>query len=173
MPRTPLLLREPPRSRALGLGVALGSVALCTAAIYPLKTVAPAVSLGVVYLLAVIVASIFWSFRLGMLTAFASAAAFNFFHLPPVGQFTISDSRNWVALAAFLVTAAIASTLAELARNRAQEAEARRREADLIAELARTLLGCARCRRRASGGGRADRQRTRAALGGAAARCGA
>ena len=141
MPRKPLLLREPPRSRALGLGVALGSVALCTAAIYPLKTVAPAVSLGVVYLLAVIVASIFWSFRLGMLTAFASAVAFNFFHLPPTGQVTIEDSRNWVALAAFFVTAAIASTLAELARSRAQEAEARRREADLIAELARTLLG--------------------------------
>ena len=60
MPRKPLLLREPPRSRALGLGVAFGSVALFTAAIYPLKTLAPAVSLGVVYLLAVIVVSIFW-----------------------------------------------------------------------------------------------------------------
>ena len=60
MPRTPLLLREPPRSRVLGLEVTLGSVALCTAAIYPLKTIAPALSLGVVYLLAVIVVSIFW-----------------------------------------------------------------------------------------------------------------
>ena len=140
-PRTPLLLREPPRSRTLGLGVAAGSVALCTLAIYPLKTIAPAVSLGVVYLLAVIVVSIFWGLRLGLLTAVISAAAFNFFHLPPTGRFTIADSRNWVALAAFFVTAAIASTLAELARNRTQEAEARRREADLMAELARTLLG--------------------------------
>ncbi len=139
--RTPLLLREPPRSRALGLAVAIGSVALCTLAIYPLKTIAPAVSLGVVYLLAVIGVSIYWGLRLGLLTAFASAAAFNFFHLPPTGQFTIADSRNWVALAAFFVTAAIAGTLAELARSRAQEADARRREADLMAELARTLLG--------------------------------
>ena len=102
---TPLLLREPPRSRTLGLGVAIGSVALCTLAIYPLKTIAPAVSLGVVYLLAVIGVSIFWGLRLGLLTAMVSAAAFNFFHLPPVGQFTIADSRNWVALAAFFVTA--------------------------------------------------------------------
>ena len=140
-PRTPLLLREPPRSRALGLAVAVGSVALCTLAIYPLKTIAPAVSLGVVYLLAVIVVSIFWGLRLGLLTALLSALAFNFFHIPPVGRFTIADSRNWVALAAFLVTGAIASTLAELARSRTQEAEARRREADLMAELARTLLG--------------------------------
>ena len=116
--RTPLLLREPPRSRTLGLFVSIGSVALCTAAIYPLKTIAPAVSLGVVYLLAVIGVSVFWGFRLGLFTAVLSAAAFNFFHIPPVGRFTIADSRNWVALVAFFVTAAIASTLAELGRAR-------------------------------------------------------
>jgi two-component system, OmpR family, sensor histidine kinase KdpD len=138
---TPLLLREPPRSRTLGLTVAIGSVALCTLAIYPLKQIAPAVSLGVVYLLAVLVVSIFWGFRWGLLTALLSAAAFNFFHLPPTGRFTIADSRNWVALAAFFVTAAMASTLSELARSRTQEAEARRREADLMTELARILLG--------------------------------
>src|SRR5262245_5282649 len=139
--RTPLLLREPPRSRTLGLLVAIGSVALCTGAIYPLKTVAPAVSLGVVYLLAVIGVSAFWGLRLGLLTAVLSAAAFNWFHLPPVGRFTIEDSRNWVALATFFVVAAFAGTLADLARARAQEADSRRREADLMAELARVLLG--------------------------------
>ena len=138
---TPLLLREPPRSRTLGLTVAVASVALCTLAIYPLKQIAPAVSLGVVYLLAVLVVSIFWGLRLGLLTAVLSTLAFNFFHISPVGRFTIADSRDWVALTAFLVTAAIAGTLADLARSRTEEAEARRREADLLAELARTLLG--------------------------------
>jgi two-component system sensor histidine kinase KdpD len=138
---TRLLLREPPRSRALGLVVAIGSVALCTLSVYPLKTVTPAVSLGVVYLLAVIVVSTFWGFRLGLVTAFASAVAFNFFHIPPEGRFTIAEAQNWPALAVFFVAAAIASTLAELARSRTQEAEARRQEADLMAELARTLLG--------------------------------
>jgi two-component system, OmpR family, sensor histidine kinase KdpD len=140
-PRTPLLLREPPRSRALGPAVAIASVALCTLAIYPLKTIAPAVSLGVVYLLAVVLVSIYWGLWPGLLTALGSAAAFNFFHLPPTGRFTLADSRNWIALATFFVTGVIASTLAELARSRAQEADARRREADLMAELARVLLG--------------------------------
>src|SRR3978361_475576 len=102
MPDKPLLLREPPASRTLGLGVAIGSVALCTLAIYPLKTLAPAVSLRVVYLLAVSCVSIFGGFRLGLLTALASAVAFNFFHLPPLGAFSIADSQNWVALVAFL-----------------------------------------------------------------------
>jgi two-component system, OmpR family, sensor histidine kinase KdpD len=137
----PLLLRQPPRSRTLGIAVALAAVALTTLAVYPLKQIAPAVSLGVLYLLAVIGVSTFWGLRLGLLTAIASAVAFNFFHIPPVGHFTIAEAQNWVALAVFFVTAAIASTLAELARSRTQEAEARQREADLMAELARTLLG--------------------------------
>jgi two-component system sensor histidine kinase KdpD len=138
---TPLLLREPPRSRSLGLFVSVASVAVCTAAIYPLKAIAPDVSLGVVYLIAVIGVSIFWGFGLGLFTALLSAAAFNFFHIPPTGQFTIQDSENWVALAAFFVAAAFVSTLAELGRARATEADLRRREADLMAELARVLLG--------------------------------
>jgi two-component system sensor histidine kinase KdpD len=85
-PRTPVLLREPPRSRSLGVFVALGSVAACTAVIYPLKQVVPGISLGVVYLAAVTGVSIFWGFRLGLLTALASALAFNFFHIPPLGS---------------------------------------------------------------------------------------
>jgi two-component system sensor histidine kinase KdpD len=138
---TPLLLREPPRSRSLGILVAVGSVALCTAAIYPLKPIAPDTSLGVVYLIGVIGVSIFWGFSMGLFTALLSAAAFNFFHIPPTGQFTIQDSENWVALGAFLVAAALVSSLAELGRARAAEADQRRREADLMAELARVLLG--------------------------------
>ncbi|HEY7121143.1 MAG TPA: ATP-binding protein [Solirubrobacterales bacterium] len=138
---TPLLLREPPRSRSLGILASVGSVALCTAAIYPLKSIAPDVSLGVVYLIGVIGVSIFWGFGLGLFTALLSAAAFNFFHIPPTGQFTIQDSENWVALGAFLIAAALVSSLAELGRARAAEADLRRREADLMAELARVLLG--------------------------------
>ena len=45
-----------------------------------------------------------------------------------------------MALAAFTVVAVTASTIAELARSRAMEAERRRAEADLAAALARELL---------------------------------
>ena len=69
-----------------------------------------------------------------------SALCFNFFHIPPTGRLSISDGENWVALVVFFVAAAIASTLAELARSRAEDAELRRREANLSADLARLLL---------------------------------
>ena len=139
--RESLLLREPPRWPLLGLAVAVLAVAVTTLVIYPIRTVAPAVSLGVVYLLAVLLISILWGLRLGLLTALASALAFNYFHIPPTGRFTISEGENWVALGVFFASALIAGYISELARSRAREAEERRREADLSADLARLLLG--------------------------------
>jgi two-component system sensor histidine kinase KdpD len=122
------------------VAAAILAVAVTTAVIYPLEQVARVVSLSVVYLPAVLLMSTYWGLSLGLLTSLLSAAAFNFFHLPPTGEFTIADSRNWVALAAFMVVAVVASTIAELARARAVEADRRRAEADLAAALARELL---------------------------------
>ncbi|HEV2786043.1 MAG TPA: ATP-binding protein [Solirubrobacteraceae bacterium] len=135
-----------PRSRALGVVVAVGAVVVTTLVIYPLRNVAPAVSTGIVYLLAVLLVSTYWGWRFGLLTAVASTAAFNVFHIPPTGRFAIADAQNWVALGVFLTAAAIVSALAELARTRAADAERRRQEADLAAEMARTLLGGAELR---------------------------
>jgi two-component system sensor histidine kinase KdpD len=138
---SPWLLRAGRPSSIAGLFLAGGCVAVATIAVYPLSEVAPVASLGVVYLPAVVVVSAYWGLWLGLATAMASAVAFNFFHLPPVGQFTIADSRNWAALAAFTVVAIATGLIADLARSRAQEADQRRREADLAAELAQVLLG--------------------------------
>jgi two-component system sensor histidine kinase KdpD len=133
-------LRGERPSLVLGIAVSIATTAIATIAIYPLKHVAPVVSLSVAYLPAVLLAATYWGLGLGIATAILGAAAFNFFHLPPVGKFTIADSRNWVALAAFMIVALVAGTIAEIARARALEAERGRAEADLAASLARELL---------------------------------
>jgi two-component system sensor histidine kinase KdpD len=138
-----------------GAVVAAIAVTAATAAIYPLKQIAPVVSLSVVYLPAVLLVSARGGLGLGLLTSAASALAFNFFHLPPVGHFSIAHARDWVALGAFTVAAATVSAMAEIARSGALEADRRRSEADLSAGLARELLAGAR---------------TEAALGGTARR---
>ncbi len=120
--------------------VALG-VAAATAAISGLKDLAPVLSLGVVYLPVVLVVSAVWGGMLGLVASIGSAAAFNFFYIPPLRRFTVADSRDWVALVAFVVVALSASAISELARKRAGEAERGRGEADLAAALARELLG--------------------------------
>jgi two-component system sensor histidine kinase KdpD len=141
---SPSLLTAERPARFGGVLVALASVAVATAVIYPLKHVAPVVSLGVVYMLPVVLVSTVWGLVLGIAAGVLSAASFNFFHLPPGGDFTLADGRNWVVLSALVVVAVATGWIAEIARARAGEAEQRRREADLAAELAQLLLGSAR-----------------------------
>jgi two-component system sensor histidine kinase KdpD len=136
-----LLLRQTRPPMAAGVVVALAGVALATGLIFVLREIAPVLSLGVVYLLVVLVVSAYWGLWLGLATSVLSALAFNFFHIPPTGQLTIADPENWVALAAFVVIAAAASAVADVARERAVEARQRRDEADLVADAARVLLG--------------------------------
>lgn len=124
-----------------GIAAALLAVTAVTLAIFGLREVVPVLSTGVVYLLAVLLVAGLWGLWLGLLTAVVSAAAFNFFHIPPTGRFTIADGENWVALVVFLIASAVVSTLSDAVRSRAQEAERRKDEADLSAEMARLLLG--------------------------------
>lgn len=127
---------EPPPTWK-GLLAILAAVVVGTLLVYPLKSIAPVVSLGVVYLPAILLISVVWGLRLGLLAALLSAVAFNYFQLPPLHRFTIADEENWVALATFAIVAAISSTVAGLARAQAVEAERRRGEADrALAELA-------------------------------------
>ncbi len=125
-----------PPSAWLGVLATLASVAIGTLVVYPLKSVAPVVSLGVVYLPAILLISTVWGLRMGLLASVASAAAFNFFQIPPLHRFTIAEEENWVALAVFVIAAVVSGTVAGLARARAVEAERRREEADrALAEL--------------------------------------
>src|SRR3989454_12700972 len=60
--------------------------------------------------------------------------------MPPFGTFTIADPQNWVALFAFLAVSVIASSLSSAARDREQEAMARRDELARLFDLSRDVL---------------------------------
>jgi two-component system, OmpR family, sensor histidine kinase KdpD len=116
------------------------AVALASVLVAALDSVAAIAGLGVVYLLAVLTIAV----RRGRVAALAAAVlsvlAFNYFFLPPIHRLTITDSENFAALSVFLVAAVVTGSIADLARARAAEADQRRREADLAADLARILL---------------------------------
>jgi two-component system sensor histidine kinase KdpD len=135
------MTRQGRHSTIAGLGLAVLSVAAVTGASYGLREFAPPISTGVVFLLPVLLVSSNWGLWPGLVTSVLAAAAFNFFQIEPTGAFNIADGGNWIALGVFLVAAVVTSTLAHAARERAEEAERRRREADLTTELARLLLG--------------------------------
>jgi len=116
------------------------AVAVTTGLVYALRPIAPTLSLGVLYTLAVLATAIVFGLGFAIATAIASMLAFNFLFLAPVGTLTLADGRNWTALVVYVIAAIVASELATRARRRAREAEQREREAALLADAAAMLL---------------------------------
>jgi two-component system, OmpR family, sensor histidine kinase KdpD len=119
-----------PASRWLASAVLVAAV---TGAVALLNDHVPVLSLGVLYLFAVLPVAVLWGLAYAIPVAVASAAVYEFFFLPPVHTFTLDDSRNWLALGVFLVTAVVVSELAARTRRQA-------RESALLAEIATSLL---------------------------------
>jgi len=117
-----------------------GVVALVTAAIAALKAHVPILSLGALYVFAVLPIAIVWGIALAVPAAVACVLAFNWFFLPPTHTLTLSDSENWLALVVYVVVAVVTSELAVRVRRRATLAEQREREATLLAVVATSLL---------------------------------
>ena len=152
MSRTSLLvLRDRPPSRLLGVLCAAAAVALTTVLIYAIKQVAPPVSTGVVYLVAVLLVSMYWGVWLGPADRASRARwrSTSSTSRPPGGsrsprrrtgsRWPCSSSRRGSRRA-----------VAEVARTR-RGGRARRREADLAAEMARAPARRRDARRRAAG----------------------
>jgi two-component system sensor histidine kinase KdpD len=125
---------------AASAAASIAAVVAVTAGIALLKSFVPVLSLGVLYVFAVLPVAVWFGLVYAIPVSVASMLAFNWFFLPPVHTFTLADSRNWFALAVYLVTAIVVSELAARARRRALEAEQRENETALLAEVATSLL---------------------------------
>jgi signal transduction histidine kinase len=115
------------RELAIAFAAATAAVAVCTALIYPLKRVAPVDSLGVVYVVAVLLISATWGLALGVITALGSVLAFDYFQLSPVGSLSIRHGSDWVALATFVIAATVGGHVARVAHSRSALVESRAR----------------------------------------------
>jgi sigma-B regulation protein RsbU (phosphoserine phosphatase) len=91
-------------------------------------------------LLVVLFVSMGWGSWPGFATSVVGMLSFNFFFLPPIYTLTIADPRNWIALAAFFITASTVGHLSVRERNRAAEAETSRQQARLASAYNRSLL---------------------------------
>ena len=80
---------------------------------YVLRPVAPVLSLGVLYVFAVLPVAVLWGLGYAIPVSVLSMLTFNFLFLPPVHTLALRDSANWVALAVYLVTAVVVSWLAQ------------------------------------------------------------
>jgi two-component system sensor histidine kinase KdpD len=93
------------------------------------------------FLLAILAVSAVWGMAVSVFMSVMAMLSFNYFFLPPVGTFTITDPQNWVALLAFLLTSITGSQLSSRIRKEADEAHQRRREMERLYRFSRQLLG--------------------------------
>ena len=126
------------RTQATRYALVVATIGVITAADFRLHVNHTTVAL--MFLVTVLLTSAYWGLRYAVVMAVGAAVAFNFFFLPPVGTFTIADPQNWIALFAFLITALVASNLAERARREAERAKQRRREVERLFGLSQRLL---------------------------------
>jgi two-component system sensor histidine kinase KdpD len=139
--RVEALLRGSRRRRRIaGILLSVAALALATGSIYLCKSFVPVLSLGVLYLFAVLPVAVLLGRAYAIPVALASAALFNFLFLPPLYTFRLSNGEHWFALAVYLVVGIVASDLAVRGRERAREAEQREREEALLAQLATAFL---------------------------------
>lgn len=132
-------MRVRPAVFAFRLPVSLAAIAAIT---FICQRVIPvnATTAGFAYLLGILAIAATWGLIESVAASIAAMLCFNFYFLPPVGLFTISDPQNWVALFAFLATALVASHLSDREKKQADDAKRRQRETEQLYALSRAIL---------------------------------
>lgn len=122
-------------SRALGSWVTgyatavLGVVSL-TILLEPVHLRISPTTVALSFLMLVVLIATFWGSKPALLSSVLAMLSFNYFFLPPVRTWTISDPENWIAWFVFTVTAVVTGQLSARVKRRALEAEARSREVE-------------------------------------------
>ena len=124
----------------LGYGVALVVIGAATVVLRSFGDHINSTTVALTFLLLVLFLATAWGPRPAVLASILAASSFNYFFLPPVGTFTISDPHNWVAIIAFLLTAVTVGQLSARAKQRTEEAEVGRREIERLYEELRNAF---------------------------------
>ncbi len=119
-------------------------LALATAGLVALRGHLDKAHAALVYLLVVLGASARRGRRTGLLIAVLAFLAFNFFLLPPYYTFVIADPLDWLVLAVFLATGAVAAQLLDRAQRQASLAQRRAEEVERLSALGAETLSAPR-----------------------------
>ncbi len=85
-------------------------------------------TVALAFLLVVLFIATFLGRNTALFASLGAMLCFNYFFLPPVRTWTISDPQNLIAWAAFMITAVTAGEISAYARRRAEEAERQKDE---------------------------------------------
>jgi two-component system sensor histidine kinase KdpD len=136
--------------RATGAFLSLGRQAvtfvggLCAlfliTALYSREPIVNVTTVGFTFLLAILIAAAVGSYGPSLAMSVVATLLYDFFFIPPVGTWNITDSRDWVALTAFVITSIVGSSLSEMAQRQTRKARRQRHEAEELYDLSQRLL---------------------------------
>ena len=135
MSRIRPLLRE----RWSGYAVGLAAVALISGLIGLVLSYQAVANLSMLYLIAVMGTAIVFGRWPAVFASLVAFLFFNWFFVSPPHTFIVADPAEWIALLLFLLTAVITGQLAALQRQRAEEAEHRKRDAVVLYDVVRVM----------------------------------
>jgi two-component system, OmpR family, sensor histidine kinase KdpD len=101
------------------------------------------VSLGsdmLLFLLAVVIVCLVGGFYPAFAAAIVASLLLNYYFVPPIHTFTISEPENVLSLAVFVVIASLVSRVVDLSARRSSEAARSNAEAETLSTLAGSLL---------------------------------
>jgi two-component system sensor histidine kinase KdpD len=84
--------------------------------------------------------SVIWGFWEASVTSLIAVGCLNYFFVPPVFTWTVSDPQNWAALATFEIAALTVSQLSTRAQDRARAEARQRMEVQKLYQLSRRIL---------------------------------
>jgi two-component system, OmpR family, sensor histidine kinase KdpD len=120
--------------------VAMTAAALLVVVIYRRILHVNQTTVALTFLVMVQFAAFRWGLIYSVCLSIGCTLLYNYFFLPPIGSFTISDPQNWIALLAFLASAIVISRISESERRQAGMSEARRSEMERLYEFSNQLL---------------------------------
>jgi two-component system, OmpR family, sensor histidine kinase KdpD len=101
-------------------------------------------SVGMFFLVPVLLSAVSFGLRPALFTSFASVMAYNFFFLPPRYTFTIAAPDNWLSFAVLLLVAVTSANLAARVRAQANLAAGRAQVAGELYQFTGKLAASAR-----------------------------
>src|SRR5689334_3200220 len=126
-------------SRASRIVAAFSAVVLITLLSKEIARI-NATTVGFAYLLTLLMIPASSGLAESVVASVVATFCLNYFFLPPVGTWAISEPENLVALFAFLFSSLIASNLSDRTRRRTAEASNRRLEMERLYELSRSIM---------------------------------
>ena len=128
------------QSNWIRYSAAISGIALTTAILEPFQTRLNSTTVALALLLVILFTATFIGRNPALLASAVAMLCFNYFFLPPVHTWTISEPQNLIAWAAFTITAITAGQLSAYAQRRAEETERGKQEIEKLYQELQTAF---------------------------------